>query len=330
MLHLDELLDSGGKLRLLLHQCSELFLHRQSKTLRESNQLRYHVSEMFFACSANLSQTHVTKSVTRENNHLINSLQETKQGLRLTITSARKPCTACPCGAQLPLLPQMRWGISSRSRKGSVLFATPSSDEVRSPTVVRHVCPTELLHDCSNIIVNSGGLCHPEESSNGLRFRQHVGGVLLSRDLADFEQFPSKGFLSPKELDLHVANFAETEPRYDRLGRGAVDPDKSRQCNGRLCAAPMFHRPAVNLCHASTGGPSRSSTCSPVRVRENVDNVFVCLTTIVLPHKLGYFSRHLAIRFMRASPLTRGFDICLHVSFDANCKSILSSDTKVP
>ena len=44
---MDELLDSGNKLRQLLHQCSELFLHRHSKTLRESNQHRYHVSEMF-------------------------------------------------------------------------------------------------------------------------------------------------------------------------------------------------------------------------------------------------------------------------------------------
>ena len=34
----------------------------------------------------------------------------------------RNPCTACPFGAQLPFAcpPQMRWGFSSRSRKGSV------------------------------------------------------------------------------------------------------------------------------------------------------------------------------------------------------------------
>ena len=44
MMHMDELLDSGSELRLLLHQCSEL----HSKTLRESNQVRYHVTEMFF------------------------------------------------------------------------------------------------------------------------------------------------------------------------------------------------------------------------------------------------------------------------------------------
>ena len=52
---------------------------------------------------------------------------------------------------------------------------------------------------------------------------QLVGGVPLSRDLADFAEFPSKGFLCQKKLDLHVAHIAKTEPRYDRLCRGAVD-----------------------------------------------------------------------------------------------------------
>ena len=81
-------------------------------------------------------------------------------------------------------------GISSRSRKGSVCVSLQHlpSDEVRSSIVVRHVRPTDLLHDCSNIIVNSGGLCRREGSSDGPyvllhldhahRFRQHVGGVL--------------------------------------------------------------------------------------------------------------------------------------------------------
>ena len=99
-----------------------------------------------------------------------------------------------------------------------------------------------------------------------IAFVDTSGGVPLSRALADFEQFPSKGFLSPQKLDLHVAHLAKTEPRYDRLGRGAVDPDAQaelvsqvspkrhhcqsfpgrldksvvlcftkRQCNGRLC-----------------------------------------------------------------------------------------------
>ena len=43
-------------------------------------------------------------------------------------------------------------------------------------------------------------------------------------DLADFEVFASKGFMSPQKLDI-LWRLAKTEPRHDRLCRGAVDPD---------------------------------------------------------------------------------------------------------
>ena len=97
MLHLGELLDSVDKLRLLLHQCSELFLHRHSKLLCEN-------------------QTNTCGKISDKRK------QRPEQQSGLTTTSARNPCTACPCGAQLPFAcpPQMSWGVSSRSRKGSV------------------------------------------------------------------------------------------------------------------------------------------------------------------------------------------------------------------
>ena len=89
---------------------------------------------------------------------------------------------------------------------------------------------------------------------------------------------------SPPKLDLHVAHLAKTRPRHDRLAvvvstqmrklnsypksrpratirqafRGRFDKGvvlcfTNRQCDGRLRAPPVLHRPAVNRNHASTG-----------------------------------------------------------------------------
>ena len=110
--------------------------------------------------------------------------------------------------------------------------------------------------------------------------------------------------------------------------KGVVLCFDNRQSDHCLRAAPMFDRSTVNDDHASTVDlrdrrhamqPSvnlnrRRWTCSSDLPRSYVHTSFGC------------FNRYLAVRIVRASPLTRRFAICLHASFDANCKSILFSD----
>ena len=51
----------------------------------------------------------------------------------------------------------------------------------------------------------------------------------------------SKGFLSPQELDLHVADPKKTESRRDCLGSGAADPDQQTELVSQI----------VTKCHQS-------------------------------------------------------------------------------
>ena len=118
----------------------------------------------------------------------------------------------------------------------------------------------------------------------------------------DFEQFPSKGLLTPQKLDLHVEHFAETEPPCDRFGRGAVDPDVRIEFVSQVSPSTTTANPssaALNnamvacvLLQCFTVPPSLSRPplvdlqdrrCSPVRVR---NDVFVSLTAVLFPHKL--------------------------------------------
>ena len=57
-----------------------------------------------------------------------------------------------------------------------------------------------------------------------ITFVNTSAGFPTSRDLADVEKFSSTSFLSPQEIDLHVAHLTQTEPRHDRLGRDAIEP----------------------------------------------------------------------------------------------------------
>ena len=218
-----------------------------------------------------------------------------------------------------------------------------------------------VLRNRTNITLSSRSLSRREESSDGLNFVLHLGIAHTSAAspspaiLRISEKCPSKGSLSTRKLDLHVAHLAETELRHDRLGRDAVDP-RSAKLNSCPKSRPTatIHRPSAAVLTRAQFCASASDNAIVACVLLHQRYTVPSLTTITPPivdlrdrrhaaqsesektsmtcswsyfhTSFGYLNRDLSIRFFRASPLTRGFDICLHASFDATCKSILSSD----
>ena len=82
----------------------------------------------------------------------------------LTITSARNPCTACPCGAQLPFAcpPQMRWASST------LLLC---SYHARPASLVPWIEPV-ATNTCPGFVPRSGFFCEASATAIASRCRQ--------------------------------------------------------------------------------------------------------------------------------------------------------------